>query len=327
MGELVVGVDDSEGSRLALAWAADEAARRDAALVVVTVTQPPSWASTGIEGERERAEAFLRRLCAPLEARSLTVKKEVISGTPPARVLIDRARGSDGLLVGSRGRGGFTGLLLGSVSQQVSTHGPCPVTVVPADVGDRVNQDLVVRDHRGTVVVGVDGSAPARTALVRAAEEARLRDAVLKPVFVSGPPSLPPASLSTDVGRIVWAGTTPVRTPGPDPELQERREHAIVRWQSAAEEVLDSELRGLPDDQRPDRVEPVVVMGTHPAEALLDAAWHADLLVVGSRGRGGFAGLLLGSVSQQCVRHASVPVMVVATPQHATGSQRPIEED
>jgi nucleotide-binding universal stress UspA family protein len=89
------------------------------------------------------------------------------------------------------------------------------------------------------------------------------------------------------------------------------RQEAIARWHSAAEQFLDRQISELAADERPDRIERLVIMGRHAAEVLLDAASRADLLVVGSRGRRGVTHRLFGSVSQQCVRHASVPVMVV----------------
>jgi nucleotide-binding universal stress UspA family protein len=89
------------------------------------------------------------------------------------------------------------------------------------------------------------------------------------------------------------------------------RRDAMTRWRSAAERRLDREISTLAAGDRPDRIDRIVIPGTRPAELVLHAASRADLLVVGSRGRGGVTGTLLGSVSHQCVRHASVPVMVV----------------
>jgi nucleotide-binding universal stress UspA family protein len=322
MNQLIVGVDDSPGSRRALLWAADEAVRRDAGLVAVAVIQPSTWLharahqdghyGAGIDCERRHADALLRELCAPLDSRSLTVEKEVIAGTPPAQVLLDRARGSDGLVVGTRGRGGFAGVLLGSVSQRASVHPSCPITVVPLDAGDPSDRHRVVREPRGKVVVGVDTSMPARAALVRAAAEARLRGAVLEAVTVREPPALPAEwSSPWAADRVVWIGTTPVPTGGLNAEAKRLRQEAIARWQSAADQVLDRQISELTADERPDRIERLVIIARHTAEALLDAASRADLLVVGSRGRRGVTHRLFGSVSQQCVRHASVPVMVV----------------
>ena len=144
------------------------------------------------------------------------------------------------------------------------------------------------RVHRG-VVVGLDGSPVSRQALAFAAEEARLRDADL--VVVT----------SFEVPEIWWLG--PYATEAPT--VAERQAAA----RRAAGKVVDEVL----PDRAGHRVE-VVATTTAPAAALIDASAAADLLVVGSRGRGGFRGLLLGSVSMQCMLHAHCPVTVV----HAT---------
>jgi nucleotide-binding universal stress UspA family protein len=145
----------------------------------------------------------------------------------------------------------------------------------------------------GKIVVGVDGSAGAQAALRFALEEARLRGATLRTVFVW---SLP---MVTEVP----AGLVPAL-------LEDFREEA--------EKALDAALAEVDEVQDPARrveIEKVVVEGP-PARCLVEAAEDADLLVLGSRGRGGFTGLLLGSVSQQCVHHAPCPVVIV--PQHKT---------
>jgi nucleotide-binding universal stress UspA family protein len=137
------------------------------------------------------------------------------------------------------------------------------------------------------IVVGVDGSPGAREALRFALEEARLRDASVAAVFVW---SLP---LVADVPAALLPAT-----------LSDFREEAVEALDAALEEVSDT--GGV-------EIERVVVEGP-PARELVAAAEGADLLVVGSRGRGGFAGLLLGSVSQQCAHHAPCPVVIVPAP-------------
>ena len=139
-GRIVVGVDNSEGSRRALEWAVYEAGVRDAELEAVYVWHVP-YATTGpfvptpwvaideVEQEAKRAldqsvdaveQTGLRR---PIE-RTLVCNGVVVG-------LLEAAKGADLLVVGSRGRGGFAGLLLGSVSQEVLHHATCPVVVVP----------------------------------------------------------------------------------------------------------------------------------------------------------------------------------------------------
>lgn len=139
MQRIVVGVDGSPASRKALAWAVDEAATRDAAVEVVHAWQTPfvggyPYVVASFEPEEfeEGARALVDEMVDDLDTSRLPhpLAKVVVCDTA-ARALLDMAKGADLLVVGSRGRGGFTGLLLGSVSQQVVTHAPCPVVVVP----------------------------------------------------------------------------------------------------------------------------------------------------------------------------------------------------
>lgn len=133
------------------------------------------------------------------------------------------------------------------------------------------------------IVVGVDGSPEARHALDHAIEEARRRGAVLRAVHAWTPPAV--------LGPPGYAGIMPTH--------QECEE--------AAREVLSEVVADVPRDIT---VEQVVRQGP-PARALVTEAEDADLLVVGTRGRGGFAGLLLGSTSHQVATHAHCPVLVV----------------
>lgn len=130
------------------------------------------------------------------------------------------------------------------------------------------------------VVVGVDGSANSGRALETAAAEARLRGAPLKVVH------------AYETTRFVVT--------------EPHRDAATL--QSAAQEVLDHALAKLPAKEGLD-LEGVVIAG-EPAQVLIDASDGASLLVVGTRGLGGFTGLLLGSVSTKCVHHAHCPVLV-----------------
>jgi nucleotide-binding universal stress UspA family protein len=144
-GGVVVGHDGSGCAQEALTWAAHLAERAHWPLHVVrawrmaTAPQPPSWAP-GYVPPITDYEAAVQ---ADLEADVATVLGERAQGVschvvhaPPVRALIEAAAGADVLVVGARGRGGFAGLLLGSVSDQVTHHAPCPVTVVRSDRRD-----------------------------------------------------------------------------------------------------------------------------------------------------------------------------------------------
>jgi nucleotide-binding universal stress UspA family protein len=144
MGEIkqiVVGVDGSDSSRAALHWAYDEAAHHGASLTAVSTWHPPSLPMSppygamppeGYESEPERAaRQTLEQLTGDLEPREPAVDVRIsISKGSPAKVLIDMSQGADLLVVGSRGHGGFAGMLLGSVSNHVVAHAACPVVVL-----------------------------------------------------------------------------------------------------------------------------------------------------------------------------------------------------
>ncbi len=136
---IVVGVDGSDTSRKALVWAYDEAGHHGASLVVVTTWQPPTlplYGSVPPEeyGDQPRKEALelLERFTSELVPKdpAVDIRTSVEEGKNPAKVLIERSKEADLLVVGSRGHGGFAGMLLGSVSQHLVAHSECPVVVV-----------------------------------------------------------------------------------------------------------------------------------------------------------------------------------------------------
>lgn len=141
-GRIVVGVDGSNGARAALAWALDEARLRGAAVDVVhawhapaPVVPGPYGASRPADDEvadstRVAAEQVLEHQLQAADTNGVQIEP-LLPSASPSDALLDIARGADLLVVGTRGRGGFAGLLLGSVSQQVSHHAPCPVVIVP----------------------------------------------------------------------------------------------------------------------------------------------------------------------------------------------------
>jgi nucleotide-binding universal stress UspA family protein len=142
MGKIVVGVDGSPGSRAALRWAHKEAQLRRTALEAVTVWQFPVMTSLPAFGAMPPPEDLSQEagesLLAILDEEEVSSTAEVpvttvVTEGAAAPALLDASEGADLLVVGSRGHGGFSGLLLGSVSQQCATHGRCPVVVVHAD--------------------------------------------------------------------------------------------------------------------------------------------------------------------------------------------------
>lgn len=141
MGRIVVGVDGSEGSRSALRWALREAACHDHTVEAVCIfSYPPPGALLAMEAvpvpqvtvdeSRREAEQLLAHVVAEVDDGTVKIVQEVIEG-PVARRLLAKAEDADLLVIGSRGLGGFRGLLLGSVGHQAVSHAKCPVVVMP----------------------------------------------------------------------------------------------------------------------------------------------------------------------------------------------------
>jgi nucleotide-binding universal stress UspA family protein len=290
IGRLVVGVDGSDASAAALRWALNEARVRSATVDVVHGWVYPyvgdiagMAASVGADDLEQAARAVLdRSIRAAVSPPSEVTPNPVLVHGAAAPVLLDAARGAELLVVGSRGRGGFTGLLLGSVSQHCLHHSTCPVAVV-RNAGDPAKAMTMER-----IVVGIDGSDAARHALAWAVEEARLRKASLEVVHAWHMP---------------WVGGYPYTTATFDPTELENR----------ARRTLEAAIDGVDTSELAHPIQRVLST-SGAASAVLEAAKGADLLVVGSRGLGGFSGLLLGSVSHHVAHHATCPVVIVPPP-------------
>jgi nucleotide-binding universal stress UspA family protein len=285
-GTVVAGVDGSERGRDVLRFAFSEAGLRDAGVAVVQAWGIPPLTTGGVgiipayELVRdELRDAAAEELAEAVEAAAgdaprVAVEPAVVQGDP-AGALVDRSEGADLLVVGSRGRGSVGGTLLGSVSQEVIQHALCPVAVVHA----------AERALRSRVVVGVDGSPGAAGALEWAFAEARLRSVPVHAVCAFEEPwTLAAAGLSSA-------------------EAAARYREALME---DAEHVLDDVRAAAPEGVEVTAERAVASAG----HALVETAGE-DLLVVGSRGRGGFKSLLLGSVSRHCAAHGRGVVVVV----------------
>ena len=280
--DIVVGLDGSTESDAALRWAAHEAQRHGARLTVLHAHDPVQHAyDTPLEEVYERGLVHIAKVIvdsAVTEVRSLepTVWVHGETTSTAAAAALIRASGTGAMVVvGSRGRGGFTGLLLGSVSQHVATHAPGPVVVVRARPWQA----------DGPVVVGVDESDGTGHALDVAFEEAALRDA----------------------GIVVLHAYLPdVRTWGLDllPEVEDEHVRRTIEL-DRLNDIVEPWRKRFPAVD----VEVAAVDG-QAAARLIDASATARLMVVGSRGRGGFTGLLLGSVGLQLLHHAGCPVLI-----------------
>jgi nucleotide-binding universal stress UspA family protein len=281
---VVVGVDGSACSLDAVALAARQAVLRDRPLHVVYaffwpflgVPLGPSPLGPPEGGLLCDAQRFVQEAVdrARKAEPSVAVTGAAITGAA-AEVLIDQSRSAALVVVGDRGLGGFTGLLVGSVAVQLAAHAACPVLVArgrPNPTGD--------------VLVGVDGSPAAEPAIGAAFEEATLRGARLTALHIWSHP----------------------RSTGPGDMLP--LVYDVAEIEAGEARVLAEALAGW-RDKYPDLPVRRELRRAYIRPALIDETARSQLIVVGSRGRGGFTGLLLGSVSQAMLHHAHCPVMVV----------------
>ncbi|MET8148589.1 universal stress protein [Actinoplanes sp. NPDC049668] len=280
---IIVGTDGTESSKAAVDWAAREARLRRLPLRIMHVFE---WvwvdARYDIGGESlDFARGFAEAVSAAALDRARAVAPEiectrdtVVGHATPE--LIAASQGAELMVLGHRGRGGFAGLGLGSVSQRVATHAKCPVVVVRGD-GDFVE---------GPVVVGVDDSPAADHVLATAFEVAAGRGCALT-VVRAYLPSIPP--------WLARVRAAEVETPEQDTAERARLEGDLAPWR----------------DKYPDV--PVEIMLTHDsaASALVGLSSRACLVIVGSHGHGVLAGALLGSAGLQLLHHASCPVYIV----------------
>ncbi|MCQ4080619.1 universal stress protein [Streptomyces sp. RB6PN25] len=283
---VVVGVDftpTAEGALGALAWAADEAALRHLPLHMVHAIEEPPHGYRTAELDRLWSpwHAAVRTACVrELEALrhsvlrrhpDLVVVAERADGRP-AEVLAKRAHGATMVVVGSRQLGTARDVFTrGAVGMPLMAQASCPVVVVRGS-------ERAARGPSHLVVVGVDGSEVSRPAVEFAFEEAAFRDAHL-------------------LALAAWRPAYRDTEPDADTEQEWRRvlAEATAGWQEKYPEV---------------HVRHELVRG-HPVHVLSEAGADAIALVVGTRGMGGFPGLLLGSVSQGVMHHAQCPVVVV----------------
>lgn len=277
---IVVGFDGSPDSMLALEWALAEAHLRDASIDLCHVRKRPrTQDGDDHAGARDLGGEVLARGLEHADhwTRPVPVAARLMAGNP-VQQLLTIAADALFLVVGARGTGGFRGLRLRSVSDQVTRHAPCPVVVVP-DPGHHRDGS---RDRK--IVVGVDGSAGSEAALAFAFDEASRRQTELCAIHVFDP------------------STVQIMANLPQADL--RRLHL------AASDTLSNLLATHASKHPCVHVCDEVLSGA-PAATLTAAASNAELLVLGSRGHGGFATLVLDSTVHSVLHHASCPIAVV----------------
>ncbi|YCK39632.1 universal stress protein [Actinomadura sp. ATCC 39365] len=270
---IVVGVDGSVPATGAVEWAAGDARRRGLDLRLVHVG--PQWLH---EGNAEHCARLLEEAAdrARALAGGVKVTTELLSGNVAGELIRESAT-AGGVVLGSRGLGGFAGMTVGSVSLAVAGHASGPVVVVRAPAAPAATE-------HGRVVVGYDGSRDAQAAMEYAVEQARARGARLHVVSAWQMPVFSPYAVTynTLIQDLMREETGAAR-------------ERVVPWREANPDLVVT-------DEQP---------CAHPVTALMQAAGSADLVVVGSRGRGGFASAVLGSVSHGVLHHVTCPVAVV----------------
>jgi len=226
-----------------------------------------------VRGALARAEERAHVVAPGIEITRSVVAGEVLE------VLEIESRSASLAVVGSRGLGSFAGLLLGSTAVQLAAHGHCPLMMVRGRP-----------DPAGAVVLAVDGSEAGEAAVEFAFAEAALRKAPLVAVHVWN----------------TWSERAYEGSGDPLTAVVADADHLREAEQHLPDETVASRQKGFPQVV----VEPLLVR-SRIRPAFIDASREAQLVVVGTRGRGGFAGLLLGSVSQAVLHHAHCPVAVV----------------
>ena len=284
MTRVVVGIEALPHSETPLEWAATAADQRGAVLRLVHAMGHPTLAADVLNDDGVIAAA--RAVLDQAAARAHEVAPEVdvdlvLDRRRPAEALVDLSLDADLLVVGTHRMSASERVFSGSLAYQIAAGSAVPVVVVPG---------AVALDSVG-VVVGVDGSGDSVAAVALAATEA---ERIGEPLYV----------LHAWTEPAIYAPTDSVVT---ELTAAARDEEAVVLGESVA---------GLAE-QYPDLLVHPRLVHDQPATALLDAAAHARLLVVGSRGRHGLTRVLLGSVSHTVVLHAECPVMVART-RHAS---------
>ena len=286
---VVVGVDGSKRSLAAATWALREAKRINAPLTMVSAYTLPIFPSVAVDaatgGHEDSALAqscrqILEATKAELgDTEGVEVRSNVELGDP-GTVLVDYSHDAEMLVAGPRGRGGFLGLLVGSVSRGLPAQAECPVVLVPRGA------EASRADSDAPVVVASDGSERGRVAMLRAAEEAIHRSPSCRLRVIT---AMAPVSSAVE-----WLPST-VDERAMFDELRDKLDAGVAWLQSHFPELnIDTE----------------VIDGV-PVDAVVAESESARLTVVGTRGLGGFTGALLGSTSQGIAAHARGPVMIV----------------
>lgn len=284
-GRIVVGTDGSERAQKAVSWAAERALARKLPLLVVMIIPGPqvgrSFTAVNDAYEHQFKDRCIEKLDAEVERLrtdypGLDISSELVEGYA-SYVLAQASKNAAEVVVGARGQHAPLKVkLLGGVSDAVVAHAHGPVAVITDEAHE--NPD-------GPVVVGIDESDEARAAAELAFEAADVRGVPLIVIH-----AWDYAMLGTPWEYDIW-------------------DESMTEIMSSLTEQIEGVFADIKQRYPNTQVE-LRVVDSSPAQALIDASLDAGLVVVGSRGRGGFTGLLLGSTSKRVLRDAHCPVIV-----------------
>jgi nucleotide-binding universal stress UspA family protein len=282
---IIVGVDGSPSSNAAVCWAARDAVMRRIPLTVIHAVNPvvSPWAQAPLldgfavwqenEGRRILADALKIARDTAKDNPRIPIESELVF-SPTIPTLVDLSKKAEFMVVGTYGRGALARGLLGSVSSALVRHAHCPVAVI------RDEDPRMPHPAQAPVLVGIDGSPASELATAIAFDEASRRRVNLIAVHA-------------------WSDTEIFELPGLDWSAVKAEE----------ERLLAEGLAGW-QERYPDVTVHRLLVCDRPARVLVETSETAQLVVLGSRGRGGFAGMLLGSVSNAVVQSVRMPVIV-----------------
>lgn len=279
---IVVGVDGSAASDAAVFWAARDAGMRNVPLHLIHMfktfvpTYPQIPMPSGVAEWQENDGRKVLELAAKIAEDAVPTDRKIsitseVKCSPPVPTLVEMSKDADMIVVGSNGRGAVGRVVMGSVSSGVVHGAKCPVAVIRAEAS------YLPRSNQAPVLVGIDCSPASERALDIAFDEASFRGVAL-------------------VAFHAWSDVAVYQFPWVD-------------WKDEAERSLAEYLAGW-RERYPDVTVKRVISVDHPARGLIEESESAQLVVVGSHGRGGVASAVLGSVGNAVVHSVTTPVIV-----------------